>query len=135
MSISINTDTKNLPDVPLHHLPCKIDANEKADVKSFFIPKVEQVNNTSVYKASFRGYPLDGKIIEIPNEYSGYIMNEKNKPFSEEITRQIDVIGKFKTLTKWYLDSQYYGNNAMENVCSIWVDNLAKAIHEPIDPE
>ncbi|CAK8697947.1 unnamed protein product [Clavelina lepadiformis] len=136
MSINLNIHDKNLTSNSiLHHLPCKIQANEEANVKSYFKPKKSLEGEKQCLSATFRGRPLDGKDIALPEGYVGVIVMEKNKPFSEEKLRSFDAVGCFKNFTQWYLDSQYTSENSIDMVCQTWATSITSAIHSPIDPK
>ena len=137
MNISINSldNDSSIPLVKLHHLPCKIKADEAVEVNSYFTPKTVKMNGKEVFRAMFRGHLLDGKTIAVPENYCGYILSEKKKPFSEEEVRTLELSGKFETFTQWHLDSQYLSNSLAEKLCSTWTGHLADAIHKPVAVE
>ena len=135
VNVSHYDKAEDLPTVELHHLPCKVNTNESANVKSYFCPKVVESNGKQSLRSTFRGRLLDGKTVKLPSNYCGYILTEKQKPFSEEENREVAVTGKFDSFTKWYLDSQFLGSNATENVCSTWAGHLAEAVHGLIEPQ
>uniref|UniRef100_H2YKZ0 Uncharacterized protein n=1 Tax=Ciona savignyi TaxID=51511 RepID=H2YKZ0_CIOSA len=99
---------KGIPEVTLQHLPCKVEADDAASISSFFCPKtVKGENKIETLSATFRGRPLDGKNINLPEGYVGVVMAEKQEPYSEDEKRTFDVVGKFNGFTKWYLGSQF----------------------------
>ncbi|XP_002126484.3 ribonuclease H2 subunit C-like [Ciona intestinalis] len=137
MSVDIRLDQtfEKVPQVNLHHIPCKIEANESANISKFFCPKSVKTESKETLSASFRGRPLDGKKITLPDGYIGAVITEKQRPFSEEENRALDVTGKFKVFTKWYLGSQFAGGNSMDKACLTWTSNLASVIHDPVEPK
>ena len=134
--VNIVHENEGLPDVVLHHLPCKIKVDENyANTKSFFSPKVATVSNRETLQATFRGRLLDGKVIKLPDNYCGYTLEENERPLSEEEKRELKVSGKFQEFTQWYIDSQCIGSNLTEHACTTWAGKLADAIHKPIEPD
>ena len=116
----------------LHHLPCKVKVDEVANVKSYFIPNHDEKNGRKSLQATFRGRLLDGKTINVPENYCGYVLAEKKKPFSEDENRTFEISGKFENFTQWYLDSQYSSDNVTARACSTWPGQLAEAIHKHV---
>jgi len=137
MSVKIASSGNNA-DVPLNelqHLPCTVKMDEAANVKSYFLTKFEDKNGKQSLQATFRGRLLDGSLIHLPENYCGYVLNERKKPFSEEEDRTLEVTGKFKYFIQWHLDSQYSSTNVTARACSTWPGQLAEAIHKPISSE
>jgi len=133
MSVHIRLDglrPQNIHDV--HRLPCGVAANETARVSTFFATDSTGADNEDRMTGSFRGRPLDGKVIHLPEGYSGYVMYEKQKPFSEEDNRVFDVTDTFQKFTQWYLHSQYLSKNTVENATLLWTGKISHAIHDPI---
>ena len=113
----------------LNHLPCKIDFNgEITTLPQYFKPKCNGNSSTAV----FRGILLDGKSTKLPEDYSGLIINEKNKPFGEEESRTFSVCGRFSDFTQWYVESQYTSKDTITPTCDVWLNQLSPALHNPI---
>nr|CAB3265616.1 ribonuclease H2 subunit C-like [Phallusia mammillata] len=135
MSIKVNCDKHLLLEASaLNHMPCTIDGNEKANVSTYFRPQQTSQNSLkNVLRSSFRGRPLEGKTINIPDGYVGLIFEEKRKPFSEDEDRTLDLTHSFDCFQQWYLDSQYLSKNTVQGACETWTRHIAAAIHEPIE--
>nr|CAD7261531.1 unnamed protein product [Timema shepardi] len=58
----------------------------------------------SVLKASFRGYPLEGKVITLPTGYKGIVVQETLKRQVEGAERNVHLTHTFKSLTFWNWD-------------------------------
>lgn len=54
--------------------------------------------------ASFRGYPLHGESVKLPEGYCGLVISESQKPFSENEDRTLKVQMKFKDIYYWNWD-------------------------------
>nr|CAG4646702.1 EOG090X0IC1 [Macrothrix elegans] len=96
--------TKASGNASLHYMPCKIKHNGPADVDGFFKPYVEKDSN-EVMKGSFRGYPLQGIKLELPNEYKGLILVEEEKSGSAAQGISSVVNQNFNSITYWNWDS------------------------------
>nr|CAD7576491.1 unnamed protein product [Timema californicum] len=57
-----------------------------------------------VLKASFRGYPLEGKVITLPSGYKGIVVQETLKRQVEGAERNVHLTHTFKSLTFWNWD-------------------------------
>lgn len=132
MSIKLNCQLPSEKQT-LNHMPCAIDGNEEANVSSYFRPQPKQDGLKSTLRSSFRGRPLEGKTIVLPEGYVGLVFTEKRKPFIEDEARTLDLTSTFESFQQWYLDSQYLSKNTVETACTSWTKDIAAAIHDPID--
>lgn len=80
----------------------------------------------SVLHNSFRGYPLQGKIYNIPEVYEGLILHESNKTLSEDTDRNLHLKGAFNKITYWNWDKVPSKNDAFDQALD-WID-IAEAV-------
>jgi len=75
----------------------------------------------SVLCSSFRGYPLMGKVIPLPNGYRIIVAQETVKPVTEGAERNIHVMHTFKSFTYWNWDKPPSLNDALISALD-WID-------------
>ncbi len=99
-------------------MPFSIDipSTMTSDIKNYFTNSIQINNNNNKLEASFRGRPLNGEHILIPNDYIGILTNS-SKPVSS-----------FDKLTYFNLDCSTSKNDCI--VRSINWLSLAKILHE-----
>ncbi|PSN50087.1 Copine-8 [Blattella germanica] len=103
----------------VHSIPCHIKMDGDAQVSKFFNPYIK--NDGEVLKASFRGYPLIGKLIQLPEGYRGIIVHETMKPLNEEAERNVHVTHSFKSFTYWNWDKVPSKNDAFLSALD-WIE-------------
>nr|CAD7457502.1 unnamed protein product [Timema tahoe] len=89
------------------------------------------VGCSGILKASFRGYPLEGKVITLPSGYKGIVVQESLKRQVEGVERNVHLTHTFKSLTFWNWDRTPSRNDAFIAAFD-WID-LANALHSPCD--
>ncbi len=57
-----------------------------------------------VLEASFRGYPLQGQTIVIPEGFKGIVVSEMKKPLTDVEERNLFVNKTFSSFTYWNWD-------------------------------
>ncbi|ENN78342.1 hypothetical protein D910_05313, partial [Dendroctonus ponderosae] len=98
-----NNIEANLKNSKVQSVPFRIHADCDAPIKSYFEPYVK-TNDQEVLTASFRGYPLRGKNIEVPQGYVGVVLHESIKPSTDKDERKFYVVNRFKEMTYWNWD-------------------------------
>ena len=111
----------------VHLMPCKIHSDGPADVAGFFTPYIGKkksdqeeegtryllfdrkhyiryVDLDSVFEGSFRGYPLQGQKIPVPEGYTGLVLTETKKPLTENEPKNLSITKKFDSFTYWNWD-------------------------------
>ncbi|XP_057661801.1 uncharacterized protein LOC130897150 isoform X2 [Diorhabda carinulata] len=83
--------------------------------------------------ASFRGYPLSGKIIDLPDGYVGIVLHESLRPETDKCERKFHVTNKFLKITHWNWDKEPSDNDIITQALQ-WVD-IAEVLHSPIIEE
>ncbi|XP_041984280.1 ribonuclease H2 subunit C [Aricia agestis] len=110
-----------------HFVPCKIDDDGSANVNNFFEPYVMDKGEGDL-TATFRGHPLDGKNMTIPEGYTGILVSETKRPLAEDADRKFQVMGGFKEFVYWNWDKKPSKNDNLVKALD-WID-IAEAIHE-----
>jgi len=91
----------------VHLMPCKIHSDGPADVAGFFTPyigKKKSDQEEEVFEGSFRGYPLQGQKIPVPEGYTGLVLTETKKPLTENEPKNLSITKKFDSFTYWNWD-------------------------------
>lgn len=127
-----NNVDSNLKNSKIQCVPFKIHADCDAPVLNYFEPYVRTTEN-DVLAASFRGYPLKGKKVDVPEGYVGVVLHESIRPTREKDERKFYVVNKFKDLIYWNWDRIPSKNDAFLKALD-WID-IAEALHSPIDEE
>ncbi|XP_071578590.1 ribonuclease H2 subunit C [Temnothorax nylanderi] len=113
-------------DAELHFMPCKIHGDETANVSSYFKPYIRRIDE-GYYDCSFRGYPLQGRKVDVPAGYRGMMFTEAKKADTENKERNLYCTGTFSQFTYWNYDRIPSKNDALAAALD-WVD-VAKALH------
>ncbi|KAL9956770.1 hypothetical protein ACROYT_G038303 [Oculina patagonica] len=118
----------------VHLMACEIDHDGEAPVSSYFDTSVrEEATNSGVQNgekalsASFRGRGLNGCVVNLPAGYTGYVMKEEKRPFTDEEDRMMKPTHKFSQLTYWNLETPPSNNDAVVKAMQ-WI-NIASALH------
>nr|CAG4644446.1 EOG090X0IC1 [Lepidurus arcticus] len=131
-------------------LPCRIEQRGPANVSSYFNPyirKSESSESKSTLKTetdeagqaaneglvcSFRGYPLEGQRLAMPDHYKGLVIEKTcGVDDSKDGTGSYDafVSTSFSGITYWNWDSIPSKNDALQQALD-WIP-LAEALHAP----
>lgn len=78
------------------------------------------------YTCSFRGYPLQGKKVTVPDGYNGMTFMENKKSEIESRNRNLYCTGTFSQFTYWNYDSVPSKNDALAAALD-WID-IAEAV-------
>lgn len=122
----------NKKDIKLQSVPFKIFADCDAKVDNYFDNYVKSVDS-GILKSSFRGYPLKGTKVKVPEEYVGLMLHETVRPSREKDERKFYVIGEFSEITYWNWDKSPSLDNSIAQALQ-WID-IAEALHSPIVEE
>ncbi|XP_011304801.1 ribonuclease H2 subunit C [Fopius arisanus] len=112
----------------LHSIPCKIYGDTPANVSAFFTPYIRK-SDEKHFDASFRGHPLQGRILTVPEGYKGLIFYEQKKPANPADDRKFVSTGGFSKFTYWNFDKLPSKNDAIVSALD-WID-IAEAVHAP----
>ena len=55
----------------IHYLPCSVNFTGETEVDERFRKLTEKDEDTGVLTGSFRGFPLEGKTVSLPENYTG----------------------------------------------------------------
>lgn len=125
--LKIDLDVEDLEQSSVcHFLPVSIKHDGPAKVSSYFTPIILEKDNKLT--ASFRGKPLVGKKIKIPDNYSGVIL-EKSEGGDQNLT----VSSTFEELTYWKWDQvPTEDDNIPQAIKSL---RIAATIHGPVSSD
>ncbi|XP_050296686.1 uncharacterized protein LOC126736392 isoform X2 [Anthonomus grandis grandis] len=98
-----NNLDQNFKNSRIQSVPFKIQADCDAPVSSYFEPYV-RTTDSDILTASFRGYPLKGKKLDLSEGYVGLVLHESVKPTREKDERKFHVVNKFNQITYWNWD-------------------------------
>ncbi|XP_045469894.1 ribonuclease H2 subunit C [Harmonia axyridis] len=112
----------------IHSIPLKIHADCDAEVSKYFLQKKSEAG---LKYASFRGYPLIGKELSLPQGYKGLVLHETVKPSTETEERKFYVLHTFDDFTYWNWGKIPSQNDTLVQAME-WID-IAEALHSPID--
>ncbi|KAI1291835.1 Ribonuclease H2 subunit C [Halotydeus destructor] len=121
MSIVIDTKLKKKKESNCHLLPVTIKHNGPAKVSSYFTNIIQTKDTTST--ASFRGKPLIGSSVDLPENYTGLVLKKTDNSLA--------ATSSFNKFTYWKWDQIPNSSDAVKQSVQ-WLD-IAAAIHT--DPE
>ncbi|CAG9816290.1 unnamed protein product [Phaedon cochleariae] len=134
-SLSNKSSDKNSK---IQSIPCKILADCDANVKQYFDDCTTAKEDGSL-TASFRGYPLEGQKVNLPEGYKVIVLNENVKPETESDERKFYVVNQFSDIFSWNWDRKPSKNDAIiqalqwidvaeavSRSCNAWFSNISK---------
>ncbi|KAJ2942488.1 hypothetical protein O0L34_g16093 [Tuta absoluta] len=121
-----NTDKTEIFEQKAHYVPCTIDSDGPANVQKYFETYVAE-DGSGGYTASFRGYPLDGTKMTLPEGYRAVLATEAKRPLAENADRRFQVAGGFKEFVYWNWDKKPSKNDNVAKALD-WAD-ISEAIH------
>ncbi|XP_072030689.1 ribonuclease H2 subunit C-like [Amphiura filiformis] len=134
MSIHVNKNSLLEPEeCECHLIPATIEHDSSANVAQFFTTTKKKMRliQTIEMTATFRGRQLQGQSVQVPEGYTGLVLKEPNKPFTEDEDRTFRATHQFKNFTYWNLETATCANDAI--VKSMVWPQIAQAIHEPVE--
>lgn len=118
----------------VHLMACEIEHDGEAMVECYFDTTVRQEdsslevqNGVKALSASFRGRSLKGCSLNLPVGYTGFVMKEEKRPFTEEEDRILRATHKFSQFTYWNLETPPSNNDNLVKALQ-WI-NVASALH------
>eukprot|EP00795_Rhopilema_esculentum_P009366 gene9366-17071_t len=118
----------------MHLIPCKVKYSGEASIKEYFESTIRDVNESlsgesdaKVKEASFRGRPLKGKLIDVPENYEGIVFKEERKPYSDEEERTLIPKSRFDEFLYWNLDNKPTENDNIFRAMK-WIQ-IAQVVH------
>ncbi|XP_039762588.1 ribonuclease H2 subunit C [Pararge aegeria] len=131
MSIKVENNLKERKDDKIfeqkaHYIPCQVEEDGPANVSEYFEPYVVD-NGNGELSATFRGHPMDGVKMSLPDGYRAVIVEEGKRPLSEDAERKFQVSGGFKEIIYWNWDKKPSRNDNLAKSL-VWMD-IAEAIH------
>ncbi|XP_060519243.1 ribonuclease H2 subunit C [Cylas formicarius] len=116
----------------VHSVPFRIHADCDAPVSRYFEPYVKETQG-NVLKGSFRGYPLRGQKIAIPDGYIGLMLHENIRPTIKKSERKFYIVNNFNEIVYWNWDKMPSRNDAFIKALD-WIE-ISEALHSPITEE
>lgn len=100
MSGVLKINKQNGPPVKCHLMPVEIDFQGPASVNNHFETTISKSSDSSdTLEASFRGRPLKGQQVKIPQGYFGAVLQRKNNTLIESVS-------EFNELYYWKYDEE-----------------------------
>ncbi|KAL4238727.1 Ribonuclease H2 subunit C [Mactra antiquata] len=116
----------------MHLIPAEIQKDGPANVKSYFDSSVRYIDNNN-FSGSLRGRPIHGVEFKVPSGYTGLIMNETRKAYTEEDEKELTATRSFKSFKYWNLDREPTIGDRIYQATK-WID-IASALHSSVDIE
>jgi ribonuclease H2 subunit C len=110
-------------------LPCSIDTDGYCKVEQYFSTTMSPAADKIC--ASFRGRPLQGRDVTLPDGFMGIILREDKKPLTDQQNREFTVQYSFNSFRYWNLDKPTSHDDGLGKALD-WL-NIADAIHSPVD--
>ncbi|RWS12727.1 ribonuclease H2 subunit C-like protein [Dinothrombium tinctorium] len=104
-------------------MPCRVKHRGEAKVSEYFEAIIQQ-NEKKPLLSSFRGYPLCGETIKLPQGFVGVVVDGKDNEFK--------VKSNFAEFTYWNWDKNPSDSDTVPQAFK-WI-SIAAAIHKPIKP-
>ncbi|XP_017462756.1 PREDICTED: uncharacterized protein LOC108356133 isoform X1 [Rhagoletis zephyria] len=87
----------------LHFLPAKVNGDGKADVHNYF-NSYTRTEQGGIIANAVRGFPLKGRIIEVPETHTGVVLQESQNSLNTDLTRNFYTTGYFAKFCYWNYD-------------------------------
>lgn len=87
----------------IQSIPCRLDHTGTAQVSKYF--HREELAN-GYMKATFRGRPLDGHVVTVPDGYKLHLLKERQAGLGDPQKKTFEVHGAIDKLTVWNLDKE-----------------------------
>lgn len=147
MAIHIQSGKKNLQTeetkANVQYMPFKIHADSDTNVQKYFnnfvkkgdddgkkfnniLIDINEVYILLVLSSSFRGYPLKGRVINVPEDYVGVVFHETCRPSTKKDERKFFPIHKFDKFINWNWDKIPSKNDTISQAID-WID-IAEAV-------
>ncbi|XP_022902120.2 ribonuclease H2 subunit C isoform X1 [Onthophagus taurus] len=135
MVIHINAKVGLVTDVinsQVQSVPFKIHADHDAKITKYFNNYVKTKESNGL-TCSFRGHPLDGIKVNIPQEYVGVVLHESIRPDTDKEDRKFYATNKFSNVIYWNWNKTPTKNDSFIQAIE-WIE-IAEVLHSPIVEE
>ncbi|XP_027333374.1 uncharacterized protein C12B10.15c [Abrus precatorius] len=137
-SIDLNRNGKEMEDLSgrVHQLPCCVKFDGPASVSHYFKPKPSANFDEAfpLQEAHFRGRLLQGTTLNLPHNYSGFVLGKNTSPpASHENSHSWETKATFHDITYWNHDYVPSHNDDLFRAFH-WL-TVANALHNPVTPE
>lgn len=111
-------------------IPCQVHHTGEANIELYFNPSISESSDGKHLTASFRGRPLDGVKIDLPEKFTGLLCSqEKNHNGDTDLKG----VGQFNNFRLWNLDNKPSINDPAVQAIK-WLE-LSASIHRKITEE
>ena len=106
-----------------------------ADSRIFLYPQTAATDGDSIrtFEAGFRGRCMRGCELNLPEGYSGVVLERRHQKSDEISTHSWQAVGTFDAFSYWNHDRHPVNSDGIQRVME-WAA-LASAIHKPLEPE
>ncbi|XP_074605496.1 uncharacterized protein LOC141858603 [Brevipalpus obovatus] len=126
------SEVPTLETVVCDSIPCEIHHTGKANTDKYFESTVSSSKEDSKrLNASFRGRPLNGIRVDLPDQFTGLVCNKEKANKRNDI--KLNAIKEFHTLTLWNYDCKPTENDTAVQALK-WLE-VSSAIHQPVVKE
>lgn len=128
--VSVNLQGKECSQpMVLHLMPCEINASgaNKAKVDCYFTSTMKE-DGPNAFRASFRGRPLHGACVTIPDNYTGVVLSKSEAVTGDEVL--YNKTASFSSFYYWNLDKNVSQDDHAYQ-CIQWT-RVSNAIHEKV---
>ncbi|XP_008479554.1 ribonuclease H2 subunit C [Diaphorina citri] len=127
ITLNINTDVLESPKTSsVHSMPFYIDHDGPANVSKYFSSYLKPSSSDNALDASFRGLPLKGTSISVPDGFKGLIFTETNQHQAEDDERNFFLKDNFNKITYWNYDKLPSKNDAIVSALD-WI-HISQAV-------
>lgn len=154
--VELNLDAESNDQRAVCHLmPCRIDHDQiSIKAKEYFWPTIRELksggdndqgrkvkdgpekekeagpsNQGPILTASFRGRPLQGRCLKLPEGYTGYVTSKPTKMLGASARNKV-IAKQFDQFTYWNWDQLPDKTDTVPKALG-WLD-ISRAIHDPI---
>lgn len=113
-------------------VPCEIHHTGSANTNKYFESTISVSKETSKrLNASFRGRPLDGISVDLPDQFTGLVCDKETGNKKSDI--KLNATKEFHTLRLWNYDCLPTENDTTVQALK-WLE-VSSAIHQPVVKE
>ncbi|KAK7071302.1 Ribonuclease H2 subunit C [Halocaridina rubra] len=118
----------------VQYMPCNIEYDGEASLSTYFTKYVkEEVKDAEnreekVLHGMFRGYPLTGAVMAVPEGYTGVVLKETRPGLKSDEERTMKSICKFNEITFWNWDRKASRGDEYQQAMD-WT-SIADVIHD-----
>jgi len=140
-SRAVQSDEKSNSSVKVQYLPFRVEFDGQANVLQSFtsLSKETELSDgeNKVLRNQFRGRPLVGSEIKIPDSYTGVVVTD-SKPRAQiqhdnDSDKNLNLLTDFNAFTYWNWDQPPSAMDSPRKLMDML--ELAQILHTPVEPE